>query len=123
MTARSQPRVRRYRIAGIAILVLGLGIAGLVYGLGSRAPDFSADPAMARFNRSEDRQLGILYGKQGKLIVDLTHSLKQPGTQAVLIIVAAAGIAAACFYFARILEAEAKEAEAAGTHDGQSAGV
>lgn len=65
---------------------------------------------MVGFNRREERQMGLLYGKQGQFIEDLTHSLKQPGTQAVLIAVAAALVAAGCLHFARILEQEAKEA-------------
>ena len=116
----SEPRrrVRRYRITGVILLLLGISGAGLVYGLGSRSPDFSDDPAMMRFNRAEQRQMGILYGKQGQMIEDLTDSLKQPGTQAFLIVAAAAVIAAGCFYFARILEDEAKQAESTGTTDG-----
>ena len=54
--------------------------------------------------------MGMLYGQQGQLIEDLINWLKQPGTQAILIVVAAAVIAAGCFYFARILTAEAKQA-------------
>lgn len=103
-------RVRRYRMAGVIILLLGLLGAGVVYWLGTRGPDLADDPAMLGFDRSEKRQLGILYGKQGQLIEDLTNSLKQPGTQAFLIVVAAAVIAAGCFFFARILTAEAKQA-------------
>jgi hypothetical protein len=98
-------------MTGIILLVLGLGSAGMVYWLESRAPDHSDDPAMVGFNRSEERQMGILYGKQGELIEDLTNSLKQPGTQAWLIALAAGIVAAGCFYFARILEAEAKAAD------------
>ena len=63
---------------------------------------------MAGFNRSEERQMGMLYGKQGRLIEDTKNSLKQPGTQAMLTIAAAAVVAAGCFYFARLLADEAK---------------
>ena len=101
-------RARRYRVSGVAIALLGLVSAGVVYWLGSRAPDFSADPGMAGFDRREEQQMGVLYGKQGQLIEDLDHALKQPGTQAILIVIVAAIVAAGCFYFARILEEEAK---------------
>ena len=111
-------RVRRYRITGVILLPLGLAGAGVVYGLGSRSPDFSDDPTMLRFNRAEQRQMRLLYGKQGKLIEDLTDSLKQPGTQAFLIVAAAAVFAAGCFYFARILEDEAKQAQATTPNNG-----
>jgi hypothetical protein len=111
-------RGRRFRFTGVILLVLGIAGAGVVYWLGSRAPGFADDLAMVGFNRSEDRQMGLLYGKQGRLIEDLTHALKQPGTQAFLIVAAAAVIAAGCFYFARILEDEAKQAQATGPNDG-----
>ena len=52
----------------------------------------------------------ICSGKQGQVIEDLTDSLKQPGTQAILIMVAASVVAVGCFYFARILEHEETEA-------------
>jgi hypothetical protein len=107
-------RVRRYRLAGVVVLLLGLVSAGVIYWLGSRAPDFSDDPSMVGFNRSEERQMGILYGKQGQLIEDLKNSLKQPGTQAMLTIAAAAVVAAGCFYFARLLADEANQVGAPG---------
>ncbi len=90
------------------ILLLGLVSAGVIYWQGSRAPDFSENPSMVGFNRSEERQMGMLYGKQGQLIEDLKNSLKQPGTQAMLTVAAAGAVAAGCFYFARLLADEAK---------------
>jgi hypothetical protein len=116
LPAAARRRARRCRIAAVVILALGLIGAGVVYWLGSREPYISGDPAMSRFNRAEQHQLGVLYGKQGRLIEDLSDSLKQPGTQAILIVVAAAVVAAGCFYFARILEHEAKETAVDGTH-------
>jgi hypothetical protein len=112
--AASRWRARRCRIAGVILLALGLGSAGVVYWLGTRTKDYSDDLAMIGFNRSEQRQMGILYGKQGELIEDLTNSLKRPGTQALIIGVIAAAAAAGCFFFARILDAEAKDADDAG---------
>lgn len=104
--------MRRYRIAGVAALLLGVISAGVVYWLGSRAPDDADSPSMLGFHRAEQRQMAILYGKQGRFMDDLENSLKQPGTQAILIVAAAAVIAAGCFYFARILEEEAKQTPA-----------
>jgi hypothetical protein len=109
-------RARRCRATGVIILLLGLVSAGVVYWLGARAPDYADDPDMLGFNRAEERQMGILYGKQGQLIEDLENDLKEPGTQAGLIAAGSAAIAAACFYFARLLETEAKPADDAGTH-------
>jgi hypothetical protein len=111
--AAARRRGRRYRLGANAILVLGLGGAALVYCLGSRPPDFSDDPAMVGFNRAADRQMSVLYGKQGQLIEDLNDSLKQPGTQALLIVAVAVVAAIGCFQFARLVEAEARANEPA----------
>ena len=84
------------------MLVLGLGSASVVYWLGTRAADVSGDLSMVGYNKSEERQMGILYGKQGELIEEWTNDLKQPGTQAAIIAAAAILFAAGCFYFARL---------------------
>jgi hypothetical protein len=97
---------RRLRLAGIIALLLGLIGAGAVYWLGSRGPDFSEDPSMTAFDRNKERQMEILYGKQGELIENLTNDLKQPGTQAALIAAASVIAASACFYFARLTDDE-----------------
>ena len=97
-------RARHLKIIGIVILFLGIVSAGIVYWLGTRSPDSSDDLSMVGFNRAETRQLGYLYGKQGRLIEDLTDDLKQPGTQAILIVVTSALVAGGCFYFARLLD-------------------
>ena len=101
-------KARPLRVTGVIVLLLGLAGAGGVYWLGTRGPDHSDDLAMTGFNRREERQMEILYGKQGELIEDLTHSLKQPGTQAGLIAAGAAVIAAGCFYIARLADDENK---------------
>jgi hypothetical protein len=98
----SNHRARRFRIIGVIVLVLGIVGAGIVYWLGTRSPDLSDDLSMARYNRPAERQMEILYGKQGEMIEDFANDLKQPGTQGVIIIVAATLVAAGCFYFARL---------------------
>ena len=55
--------------------------------------------------------MGLLYGKQGQLVDDLGNSLKQPGTQAVLVAIVAAVVALGCFQYSRMLEWEAGEKE------------
>ena len=97
-------RARRFRIIGIIVLLVGIFSAGIVYWLGTRSPDVSDDLSMVGYDKSEQRQMGILYGKQGELIQDWSNDLKQPGTQAVIIILAAALVAGGCFYFARLLD-------------------
>ena len=89
---------------GIIVLVLGLGGAGLVYWLGTRAADANDDLSMQGFNRAEQRQMGQLYGSQGLLIEQWSEDLKQPGTQAVIIAMVSTFVAAGCLYFARLLD-------------------
>jgi hypothetical protein len=92
----------------IAVIVLLLGIvsAGMVYWIGTRSADLSDDLSMVGYNKPEERQMEILYGKQGELIEDWSNDLKQPGTQAIIIAAVAAIIASGCFYFARLLDAD-----------------
>jgi flagellar basal body-associated protein FliL len=97
-------RAARLRMIGIIVLVLGLGGAGLVYWLGTRSPDVSDDLSMLGYNKAQTRQMGMLYGKMGPVIEEWFDDLKQPGTQAEIIVVASTLIAAGCFYFARLLD-------------------
>ncbi|HUZ07915.1 MAG TPA: hypothetical protein VMV89_10565 [Candidatus Paceibacterota bacterium] len=98
----SRRRARRLRIVGIIVLVLGIAGAGIVYWMGMRDADLSGDLSMVGFNKSEERQMAILYGKSGELIEDWSNDLKQPGTQAVSIAAFSVIIASGCFYFARL---------------------
>jgi len=98
----SRRTARRLKIAGSSVLALGIAAAGLVYWLGTRNADLSDDPSMQGFNRAEQRQMGELYGKSGQLIEDWSEDLKQPGTQAVIIVVVSGLVAAGCFYFAHL---------------------
>lgn len=104
----SKRRAQRLQMIGFIILSLGIAGAGIVYWLGTRSPDLSDDISMAGFNKPVERQMGYLYGKQGRLIENLTDDLKRPGTQAILIIVTAALVAGGCFYFARLLYYDAE---------------
>src|ERR1035438_8606091 len=83
----SSRRSARLRMAGVIVLVLGIAGAGVVYWLGTRSPDASDDLSMVGYNRAETRQMGLLYGKQGLLIEEWSEDLKQPGTQAIIIVI------------------------------------
>jgi hypothetical protein len=95
---------RQLRITGVIVLLLGIVSMGVVYWLGTRGPDLSDDLSMIRYNKPEERQMEILYGKSGKLIEDWSNDLKQPGMQAIIIAVVSVIIASGCFYFARLLD-------------------
>jgi hypothetical protein len=108
-------RARKLRITGFSVLALGICGAVIIYWLGTRSPDSSDDISMAGYNRPAERQMEILYGKQGELIENWSNDLKQPGTQAIIIVVAAALIAGGCFYFARLLDYDAEPADDSGS--------
>jgi len=92
---------RRCKLAGCVVLVVGLVAAGIVYWLGTRSENLADDPAMSRYYKAESHQMGLMYGQQGLLIDQMVNSLKQPGTQALLIIAVAVVVAVGCFIFAR----------------------
>ena len=96
-------RAARLRLIGVIVLVLGIGGAGLVYWLGTRAPDVTDDLSMVGYNKAQMRQMGMLYGKMGPVIEEWFDDLKQPGTQAEIIVAISILVAAGCFYFARLL--------------------
>jgi hypothetical protein len=98
----SKRRARKLRITGFIVLLAGIVGAGVVYWLGTRSPDASDDLSMLGYDKPEERQMEILYGKQGEFIEDLTNDLKQPGTQTFIIAAASILIASGCFYFARL---------------------
>jgi hypothetical protein len=99
----SSRRSARLRTIGLIVLVLGLGSAGLVYWLGTRSPDVMDDLSMVGYNKAQTRQMGMLYGKMGPVIEEWFDDLKQPGTQAEIIVAVSIIVAAGCFYFARLL--------------------
>jgi hypothetical protein len=88
---------------GVIVLLLGIGGAGVVYWLGTRSPDVSDDLSMVGYNRAQTRQMGMLYGKMGPAIEEWFNELKQPGTQAEIIVAVSILATAGCFYFARLL--------------------
>lgn len=92
---------KRLRLAGVLVLVVGLSGAGLLYWRGTQAEDWSDNPAMLRYNQPAEQQMQMLYGKQGRLIEDLSTSLKQPGTQALLIGAVSIIISGGCFYLSK----------------------
>jgi flagellar basal body-associated protein FliL len=99
----SSKRAARLRLIGIIVLLLGIGGAGVVYWLGTRSPDVSDDLSMVGYNKARTRQMGMLYGKMGPVIEEWSDDLKQPGTQAKIIVGVSILAAAGCFYFARLL--------------------
>ena len=96
-------------IIGVIILALGMISAGIVYWMGTRSADLSDDLLMAGYDKPETRQMEILYGKEGELIEDWSNDLKQPGTQAFIIVLSAAVIAGGCLFLLDCPEDDAGE--------------
>jgi len=101
---------RRCKLVGGGVLVVGLVAAGIVYWLGMRSAKLADDASMSGYYKAEAHQMGVMYGSEGVLMDDLSNSLKQPGTQAVLIVAGSVVVALGCFVFARFpaLEEEGK---------------
>jgi flagellar basal body-associated protein FliL len=103
---------------GVIVLVFGIAGAGVVYWLGTRSANLNDDLSMVGFNRAEQRQMGQLYGKMGLLIEEWSDDLKQPRTQAILIMAVSVLIAAGCFYFARLSDNNDETPDGTGSHHG-----
>jgi hypothetical protein len=95
-------RTRRWRIAGVTLLLLGGIGAGVAYWYGMRSAAFMDDPSMQGFNRAEHRQMGMFFGKSGYLIDDLMEAFNHPGTQAIVIGVSALLVCGGCFFIASL---------------------
>jgi flagellar basal body-associated protein FliL len=109
----SSARRRALRLRIIAVIVLLLGIVGaeLIYWRGTGSGDLSDDPSMLGYDKAASRQVGTLYGQQGVMVQEWSNDLKEPGTRAVIIVVAAALVAGGCFYFAWLLDKDGQYAD------------
>lgn len=104
----TKQRARHFRIAAAAVLVCGFLCAGWVYWRGSKAVDLSNDPSMMGYDKKRQYQMEMYYGRQGLVLDQLIEALKQPKTQALLILAGSVLIAGGCFYVAHLLDVEAR---------------
>jgi|ERR1700722_3008934 len=96
-------QARRLRIIAVVVLLLGIFGADGVYWLGTRSAQTSDDLAGLGNEKAQARKEETLYGKQTILIDRWIEDLKQPGTQAVIVVLTAVLVAGGCFYFAHLL--------------------
>lgn len=108
MIATAKRRARIFRIIAVVILVLGGSSAGMIYWQGTRTQGLPDDADMQGFDRQARQQMGVLYGKQGELIEDWSNNLKQPNTQAAIILGVTVLAALICFQFARLSDRDAQ---------------
>src|SRR5262245_57033237 len=79
--------VRRLRRIGAVVIFLAMVSASVVYLRGRGDERLSEDPSMSRYNKANQRQMELMYGKMGTVTEDLFEHLKQPGTQAAIIVI------------------------------------
>jgi hypothetical protein len=94
----------RLRLAGTAVLLAGTGGAILAYRMSTRYAEMMKDPSMAGFYKARTRQMGEMYGQMGVVAERFLDGLKDPGTQAKLILGCSILVAVICFHLARRVE-------------------
>ena len=92
-------RGARIRVIGLLVWMLGLAAAGALYWY--RTSGAADNPLLTGYDRPQMHQMGVLYGKMGLMIQDLSEDFKRPGTQAVLLAGASTLFGLSCFYLAR----------------------
>ena len=66
---------------------------------------------MLGYDKAASRQAGTLYGQQGVMVQQWSDDLKEPGTQAVVIVVASVLMAGGCLYMAKLVENVGEQAD------------
>jgi hypothetical protein len=91
-------------VIGTLIVVLGIASACFYYWLAVRSAVPTIEELLPDYSRDQARQIGILMGNFGVMMLEWVAALNRPGGQAV-IIAAVAGLAAlACFRAAWVLD-------------------
>jgi hypothetical protein len=91
------------------VLIIGVIAAGIVYEIGRRAADTDLDPSMIGYDKQQNAQIERMYGKSGELMADFSNGLKQPGTQAGIILAISIVTSLICFRFAQPVSEEESE--------------
>ena len=99
----------KLRMIGVTALLLGAFGASFVYWRGKRSADYVDDLSMGGFNKANQRQMELMYGKMGMMEEDLMQHLKRPGTQAAIISISGGLVAAGSFYLARLASRGSEE--------------
>ena len=104
----SSRRARWLRCIGFAVLLLGIVGGEELYRVGLLAPDRADNPEMIGCDRAARRQMAMLYGTQGKMIMEFEDAIRLPRNQAIMILVGSVLVAGGCWYFARFVDRDAK---------------
>ncbi len=108
----ARQRAKWLRLIGFGVLLLGMIGATEVYRQGLLASDWMEDPSMVGYNRAESRQMGLLFGRQGAMLMEFNETLQNPRTQAIIILVVAVLLAGGCWYFAHLLDRDNQSSSA-----------
>jgi hypothetical protein len=97
-------RAARLRIAGAAVLVIALLVAGVRYTIQIRSAEPTLEELIPGSNAARARQVGILIGPFGVSLIEAWEYLQRPDIQAVATVGAGAIVAFGCFRLATLLE-------------------
>ena len=97
-------RSTRVRIAGTVVLVCGIVGAALFYWIQVRSAPPVIDDIAAGYDKARQRQMGIMMGTLGVIMVGWIDTLADPGAQAIMIAAGAALVAAVCFRVAWLMD-------------------
>ncbi len=92
------------RIAGAALLVVALVVAGARYTIQTRSAEPTLEELIPGSNAARERQVGILIGPFGVSLIEAWEYLQRPGIEAMLTVGAGAIVAIGCFRLATLLE-------------------
>ena len=103
---RHDPRraARRLRAIGIAVFAVGICAAGLTYWLETRNASPSIEDLLPGSRAAAARQNGLLYGRGVESLLEIYQDLKEPGGQALLIVLGSVAATGICFRAAWIRE-------------------
>lgn len=85
------------------MLATGILSAGIVYWVESRSADLTDNSSLSAYYKTESRDRQIMYGKMGEIMDDFSTDLKDPATQAGLIIGLSGAVMAGFFFVANRL--------------------
>jgi hypothetical protein len=95
---------RRTRQLGASIFVAGLLGAAVLYFVETRSAEIPEEQVLAGYARQRNHDMGVLYGRGGRDLMDALESANSPAGHAVLMIGAGAIGAWVCFHRAALVE-------------------
>ena len=95
---------RRTRQLGAVILFASLLAAGALYRSETRSAETPEGQLLAGYDRQRDHDMGLLYGRGGRDLMNVLESINSPTGHALLTIGGGVFVALMCFSRARLVE-------------------